>query len=74
MSRLQQLPARPKIHGPALEADLSERQAMVLRALVAAYVGQAAPVSSGTSGRTCDDCRTRSAWKSVPPRNATASR
>jgi len=39
---------RPKIHGPALEAELTERQAMVLRALVAAYVGQAGPVSSGT--------------------------
>jgi len=38
--------ARPKIHGPTLEADLSERQAMVLRALVAAYVGQAGPVAS----------------------------
>lgn len=40
--------AKPKIHGPTLEADLSERQAMVLRALVAAYVGQAGPVGSKT--------------------------
>ncbi len=37
---------RPKIHGPSLETELSDRQAMVLRALVAAYVGQAGPVSS----------------------------
>lgn len=39
---------KPKIHGPSLETDLSERQAMVLRALVAAYVGQAGPVASQT--------------------------
>ena len=39
-------PVRPKIHGPSLETELSERQAMVLRALVAAFVGQAGPVSS----------------------------
>lgn len=39
---------RPKIQGPTSEARLSERQAMVLRALVAAYVGQAGPVASGT--------------------------
>ncbi|HEB90389.1 MAG TPA: heat-inducible transcriptional repressor HrcA [Deltaproteobacteria bacterium] len=37
---------RPRIHGPSLETELSERQAMVLRALVAAFVGQAGPVSS----------------------------
>jgi heat-inducible transcriptional repressor len=37
---------RPKIYGPSLENELSERQAMVLRALVAAYVGQAGPVAS----------------------------
>lgn len=48
MSRPKSSPARPKIHGPTLQADLSERQAMVLRALVAAYVGQAGPVASGT--------------------------
>jgi heat-inducible transcriptional repressor len=41
-------PARPKIHGPTQRAELSERQAMVLRALVAAYVGQAGPVASHT--------------------------
>jgi len=40
--------AKPKIHGTTLEVDLSERQAMVLRALVAAYVGQAGPVGSQT--------------------------
>lgn len=39
---------RPKIHGPALEAELTERQSMVLRALVAAFIGRAGPVSSGT--------------------------
>ena len=39
---------KPKIHGPTLETELSERQAMVLRALVAAYVGQAGPVASNT--------------------------
>ncbi len=39
---------KPKIHGPSLEAELSERQRMVLRALVAAFVGQAGPVSSST--------------------------
>ena len=48
MSRLKPSATRPKIHGPTLEADLSERQAMVLRALVAAYVGQAGPVASQT--------------------------
>ena len=46
MSRLKPSSAKPKIHGPTLTADLSERQAMVLRALVAAYVGQAGPVAS----------------------------
>jgi heat-inducible transcriptional repressor len=39
---------KPRIHGPALEIELSERQAMVLRTLVAAYVGQAGPVGSKT--------------------------
>lgn len=48
MSRSKPYPAKPKIHGPSLSADLSERQAMVLRALVAAYVGQAGPVASQT--------------------------
>ncbi len=48
MSPPKSYAARPKIHGPTLEADLSERQAMVLRALVAAYVGQAGPVASQT--------------------------
>jgi len=38
--------AKPKIHGPRPLTELSERQAMVLRALIAAYVGQAGPVSS----------------------------
>jgi heat-inducible transcriptional repressor len=42
------LRTKPKIHGPTLEAELTERQAMVLRALVAAYVGQAGPVASQT--------------------------
>jgi heat-inducible transcriptional repressor len=37
---------KPKIHGPRPLAELSERQAKVLRALIAAYVGQAGPVSS----------------------------
>jgi heat-inducible transcriptional repressor len=40
--------ARPKIHRPTPRAELSERQAMVLRALVAVYVGQAGPVASHT--------------------------
>ncbi len=52
MSGLKASPTRPKIHGPTPSADLSavlsERQAMVLRALVAAYVGQAGPVASHT--------------------------
>jgi len=48
MSGSKPSPAKPKIHGPTLRADLSERQAMVLRALVAAYVGQAGPVASQT--------------------------
>ena len=39
-------PARTRALGSRLESDLSERQAMVLHALVAAYVGQAGPVSS----------------------------
>jgi len=37
---------RPRIHGPASETELTERQAMVLRALVSAYVGHAGPVGS----------------------------
>ena len=37
---------RPRIHGPADETEVTERQAMVLRALVSAYVGQAGPVAS----------------------------
>jgi heat-inducible transcriptional repressor len=48
MSRSKPFPVKPKIHGPTLRAELSERQAMVLRALVAAYVGQAGPVASHT--------------------------
>ncbi|MBJ20590.1 MAG: heat-inducible transcriptional repressor HrcA [bacterium] len=39
-------PARSRISGSKLENELSPRQAMVLRALVAAYVGQAGPVAS----------------------------
>ena len=41
--------AKPKIHGAPPSASLTEisdRQAMVLRALIATYVGQAGPVSS----------------------------
>lgn len=38
--------SKPKIHGPRPLTELSERQAMVLRALIAVYVGQAGPVSS----------------------------
>ncbi|MFP6655446.1 MAG: heat-inducible transcriptional repressor HrcA [Myxococcota bacterium] len=38
--------AKPKIHGPTPQTALSERQAMVLRALIGAHVGQAGPVSS----------------------------
>ena len=38
--------AKPKIHGPSPTTELSERQAMVLRALISAHVGQAGPVSS----------------------------
>ena len=37
---------KPRIHGPTEPAALSERQAMVLRALIAAYVGKAGPVAS----------------------------
>lgn len=37
---------RPRIERAQLESELSERQAMVLRALVAAYIGQAGPVAS----------------------------
>jgi len=39
-------PARRRTQGSRLDSELSERQAMVLRALVAAYVGQAGPVAS----------------------------
>jgi heat-inducible transcriptional repressor len=37
---------RSRIERVQLERELSERQAMVLRALVAAYIGQAGPVAS----------------------------
>lgn len=37
-----------RIHGAAEAVPLSDRQAMILRALVAAYVGQAGPVASTT--------------------------
>jgi heat-inducible transcriptional repressor len=37
---------KSKIHGPTPLADLSDRQAMVLRTLIATYVGRAGPVSS----------------------------
>ncbi|MCA9503641.1 MAG: heat-inducible transcription repressor HrcA [Spirochaetaceae bacterium] len=40
--------ARPKIHDPRPHADLTARQAMVLRTLVSAYVGHAGPVASAT--------------------------
>lgn len=40
--------AKPKVHGSSPHPELSERQAMVLRALVAAHVGQAGPVASTT--------------------------
>lgn len=40
--------SRPKVYGPAFEPSLSERQAMVLRTLVATYVERAAPVASQT--------------------------
>ena len=39
---------KPRIHGASDPVELTERQAMVLRALVAAYVGQAGPVASTT--------------------------
>lgn len=38
----------PRAGAEVHDGSLSERQALVLRALVAAYVGEAAPVSSGT--------------------------
>ena len=41
-------PVKPIIRGSQPASRLSERQAMVLRALVTAYVGQAGPVASGT--------------------------
>ena len=37
---------RPKVYGTTFEPPLSERQAMVLRALVSTYVERAAPVAS----------------------------
>ncbi|MCR9096284.1 MAG: heat-inducible transcriptional repressor HrcA [bacterium] len=39
---------KPRIHGAPEPVELTERQARVLRALVAAYVGQAGPVASTT--------------------------
>lgn len=42
---------RTKIHGSSAATELSERQAMVLRALVAAYIGQAGPVASTALSR-----------------------
>ena len=42
----QPLRTRPKVYGSTFEPELSERQAMVLRALVSAYVERAAPVAS----------------------------
>lgn len=39
---------KPRIHGASEPVELTERQASVLRALVAAYVGQAGPVASTT--------------------------
>lgn len=39
---------KPRIHGAPEPVELTERRAMVLRALVAAYVGQAGPVASTT--------------------------
>ena len=42
----QPLRTRPKVYGSTFGPELSERQAMVLRALVSAYVDRAAPVAS----------------------------
>ncbi|MBY0400809.1 heat-inducible transcriptional repressor HrcA [Myxococcota bacterium] len=42
----QPLRPRPKVYGATFEPPLSDRQAMVLRALVSAYVERAAPVAS----------------------------
>jgi heat-inducible transcriptional repressor len=42
----QPLPTRPKVYGTTFEPPLSDRQAMVLRALVSSYVERAAPVAS----------------------------
>ncbi len=39
---------KPRIHGVSEPVELTERQASVLRALIAAYVGQAGPVGSTT--------------------------
>lgn len=40
------LRTRPKVYGSTFEPPLSERQAMVLRALVSTYVDRASPVAS----------------------------
>ncbi len=40
------LRTRPKVYGTTFEPPLSERQAMVLRALVSTYVDRASPVAS----------------------------
>jgi heat-inducible transcriptional repressor len=42
------LSRKPRVLGPPGVTTLSDRQAMVLRALVATYVGQAGPVASST--------------------------
>ena len=42
---------RAKVHGSTFEPPLSERQAMVLRALVSNYVERAAPVASNVIAR-----------------------
>jgi heat-inducible transcriptional repressor len=47
----QPLRTRPKVYGSTFEPELSERQAMVLRALVSAYVERAAPVASKALAR-----------------------
>ncbi|MFO0689226.1 MAG: heat-inducible transcriptional repressor HrcA [Myxococcota bacterium] len=44
----QPLRPRPMVYGATFEPKLSERQAMVLRALVSTYVERAAPVASQT--------------------------
>ncbi len=45
---MPQTSQKPRIHGVSEPVELTERQARVLRALVAAYVGQAGPVASTT--------------------------